>query len=126
MPSNHNRHHDFALAVRITGNMPRKLVHIIHPDSPHLRSSSPTHSLPEPYALTRDLAHERAQDQLRIPPVPCGRWVKGIEAHPVDSVGRRGKGFKSMVEKGGGVGEIAGSFGRQSLWSLGYEKAYLT
>ncbi len=87
--------------------MSRKFVHIIHPDNPLLRSSSPTQSLPEPYALACHLAHERAQDQLRIFPVPCERLVKGVEACPIDFVRRRWEGFESMVEKGGGVGEIA-------------------
>lgn len=62
----HDGHHDLALAVAVTGNVTRELLHVGHELCLLCRRGRAADTTAETDRLAGDLALERAKDKLRL------------------------------------------------------------
>jgi hypothetical protein len=76
-----DRNHNLGSAVRVTGDMPGKLIDVGNQLRKPSSCSGAAHSFPYRNDLTGNVALEGPKDQL-----PCIRWVNHVETAPVGSV----------------------------------------
>lgn len=115
LPINHDRNDHLRPALRITGNMPREIEHIIHNQRLLFQRGSPADALPEEYQLAGGFSLERTQQEFLFVRIGVGDGDRRRPHHGRAGGLRRdgrGKGGEFVianiktgpVDRGGGSG----------------------